>query len=124
MNEPVSKGIVISGGHGNVAYGNTVVGFDTGVHIEGGSANIADSNIIISADASRLYAQLAAVIEKSALPQSESKRLTQALAAMHQSTGQPSFAQRYKDFMAILADHIQVLGPAVMPLLPGLAALL
>lgn len=124
MNRPISKGIVISGGHRNVAYGNTVVGFDTGVHIEGGTENVADSNLVISRETAQLYAHLAAAIEKSDLPISEVSRLSKALAAMRQSTGQPSFAQRYKDFMALLADHMQVLGPAVMPLLPGLAALL
>lgn len=124
MQKPSSSGIVITGGYGNVASGNTVIGFETGIHLEGGTSNLADSNLVISPDAAQLYAQLETAILDSGLPADQSARLSQALAAMRQSTGQAGFAQKYRDFMAVLADHMQVLGPVVAPLLPGLAALL
>lgn len=44
----------------------------------------------------------------------------EAMASAHNSTG---FGHAYKEFMSVLADHIQVFGPILAPYLPALAAL-
>jgi hypothetical protein len=124
MEKPVSKGIVILGGKGNVASNNRVIGFNTGIHIEGGEGNRATANLVLSAEAAELFTRLDAAIIASGVPEESKKRLQESIAAMRQSAEQPSFGQRYKEFMALLADHMQVLAPVIGPLLPPLAAML
>lgn len=43
---------------------------------------------------------------------------------MREAQGTKNFKQHYQNFMSILSDHMQVLGPLVAPYLPGLAAIL
>lgn len=43
---------------------------------------------------------------------------------MQSTQGTPEFKKHYQNFMSILADHMQVLGPVVAAYLPGLAAIL
>ncbi|WP_218080462.1 AbiTii domain-containing protein [Anthocerotibacter panamensis] len=65
-----------------------------------------------------LIEALAAVTNK----QQEARRLTSAAEEMRQAFGSDSFGARYKNFMSLLSDHIQVFGPVVAPYLPALAA--
>lgn len=124
MQKPQSRGIVIEGGTGNHAYGNIVIGYDVGVHLQGGSNNRADGNLVLTAEAIELYARLKAAISSSTLQAADKARVQELVTEMKAATGEPSFVQKYKDFMAVLADHMQVLGPLVAPLLPGLSSLL
>lgn len=43
---------------------------------------------------------------------------------MRSTNGTQTFAQHYQNFMSILADHMQVLGPVLGPYLPALAAIM
>jgi hypothetical protein len=124
MKNPNSKGIVISGGSDNSASGNTIIGFDVGVHIEGGIRNRADGNFVLSNDAAHIYAQLENAIASSAIQEQIKDQLLTLAQQMKTSTGTPSFIQKYKSFMSVLSDHMQVLGPVVGPILPALSGLL
>ncbi len=50
--------------------------------------------------------------------------VTASVQEMKDSYGTASFKDRYQSFMAIMANHMTVLGPVVMPFLPALAALI
>ncbi|MBA3009733.1 MAG: hypothetical protein KKF12_12205 [Proteobacteria bacterium] len=47
-----------------------------------------------------------------------------SIQEMESSYGTDNFKSIYQNFMSVLADHMQVLGPVVAPFLPALAALL
>lgn len=51
-----------------------------------------------------------------------SERAQQNIEKMRAAQGTLNFKQHYQDFMSLLADHMQVLGPVVAPFLPALAA--
>ena len=63
-----------------------------------------------------------------ALQSTNNTELTNQLAPvieeMRVSHGTQGFRGHYQNFMSILADHMQVLGPVVAPFLPALAALI
>lgn len=46
----------------------------------------------------------------------------QNIEEMRATQGTHNFKQHYQDFMSLLANHMQVLGPVVAPFLPALAA--
>ena len=51
-------------------------------------------------------------------------QLSPVIEEMKNNQGTNSFRDSYQNFMSLLADHMQVLGPVVAPYLPALAALL
>lgn len=51
-------------------------------------------------------------------------QLTKVIEEMRASHGTQGFKGNYQNFMSLLADHMQVLGPVVAPFLPALAALM
>lgn len=58
---------------------------------------------------------------ESAVPEGDQRKvILQKLAALQESHGQPSFAQRYTDFMAAAANHITV----IVPFVPALTEML
>lgn len=59
-------------------------------------------------------------------PAAEAGKTEMAAAAtrMRDSVHSPSFAEQYRQFMSVLADHIQVFGPICAPYLPALASFL
>lgn len=124
MEKNRSIGISIEGGGNNFISANKIVGFDTPIHIKDSTHNKVDSNLILSLEAAHLYDDLAKVIAASEIPEEQKRTIAQAIGEMRLATGQPSFAQKYKDFMATLADHMAVLGPVISPFLPGLASML
>ncbi len=54
----------------------------------------------------------------------EYSKVEASINEMETSFGSDSFKDKYQNFMSILADHMQVLGPVVAPYLPMLAALM
>ncbi len=113
MEKPDSKGIYIEGGNKNIARNNTIIGYNTGVQIKGGSYNTAESNLVISPEAAKIYADSENAILISEIPENKKEIIIQALREMRQSTGKPSFLQKYKDFIATISDHISIIGPVV-----------
>lgn len=124
MEKKNSTGINIEGGGRHFVYGNEIVGYDTGVNIKDSTHNEVASNLILSEEVALLYEDLTNVIAASEITEEQKKTISQAIGDMRQATGKPSFGQKYKDFMATLADHMTVLGPVISPFLPRLASML
>lgn len=119
----MSRAIYIEGDGHNTVSGNTVIGYDEAVHIKGGVRNEVDSNFVLSLEAVKLYEGVTGAIAASELSEADKAPIFQAIAEMRDATGSPSFSQKYKDFVATLADHMAVLGPVISPFLAGLACL-
>jgi hypothetical protein len=79
--------------------------------------SVDNSTNTVSKTTVEVWAALDAAIQRVQEP--ARGQLTKAAAEMKAAHGRPSFLQRYKDFMALTADHLGVLGP-VLPLLSNL----
>ena len=71
-----------------------------------------------------LFRELLDSLHKTEADRSIVSELTNTVEEMQSSQGTESFKKHYHNFMSILADHMQVFGPAVAPFLPTLAAIL
>jgi hypothetical protein len=86
--------------------------------------NSTDSSVnVVQQQVPEVFAELLAAIRGANANAAGSQALERSVVEMQQGFGTPSFAERYKSFMSVLADHIQVFGPIVAPYLPALAAL-
>jgi hypothetical protein len=63
-------------------------------------------------------------IKTAQLPVNISQAAESSVEEMRSSLGQNGFKSHYLKFMAILADHMQVLGPIIAPYLPALSAMM
>jgi hypothetical protein len=85
----------------------------------------ADSSVnVVQEHASQLFADLLGAVRAANVDNERLRLLENAVLAMQQSYGDSTFSLRYRAFMSVLADHIQVFGPIVAPYLPTLAALI
>src|SRR5882724_3134872 len=83
-----------------------------------------DSSVnIVRQEIPEVFGQLLSAIQGGDLPQETRTKFEAAVAEMKEAHGSDRFGKKYKDFMSILADHIQVFGPLVAPYLPALAEL-
>lgn len=71
----------------------------------------------------QLFSKLIEAVATANLPKHLEAEVSEALKELHASTGTASYKQKYHQFMGILADHMQVLGPVVAPYLAPLATL-
>lgn len=86
--------------------------------------NSTDSSVnVVNEVAPELFEKLLAAINAAPAQHEKVEALGSAAKAMSATYGTSSFADKYTQFMSILADHIQVFGPVVAPFLPGLAHL-
>ena len=117
-----SIGISLTNVEGGVVRGNTSVGHDVGIAAKNTKSINFIENLSIGLEAAALFLEIEAAINQSNLTEIHKHRMLNANREMKYAAGNESFGGKYKAFMAVLADHIQVLGPALTPLLPGLAA--
>ena len=117
-------GISLENCSGWTVRGNVSVGHDVGIDAKGSHDIAYLDNVSVAPDAVVLFADLAAAIQASSLDLKAKERLAQHIDAMRESAKSPRFIEEYKSFMAVLADHMQVLSPVVAPFFPALAALL
>jgi len=83
-----------------------------------------DSSInVVQEQAAQVFADLLTAVRAANLDSERLRLLENAVLAMQQAYGEPTFSSKYRTFMSVLADHIQVFGPIVAPYLPTLAAL-
>jgi hypothetical protein len=86
--------------------------------------NSSDQSVNVASHAPpELFREMAQALQIAAAESAARKDLVAAIETMasaHNSTG---FGHAYKEFMSVLADHIQVFGPILAPYLPALAAL-
>ena len=121
MEKPKSRGIVIQGGSGNIVERNRIIGFNEGIVMDEGKDNRAKGNVVLSADVAALFQNIEVALTGSKLKDQDKNVAIVALQAMKSEVGSPAFLSRYKEFMSIIADHMQVLGPVLSQWLPPLA---
>ena len=86
--------------------------------------NSADSSVNVTNEVSpEIFGQIIEVIKKSTASINVTNKMVSAVEKMQQEYGKTTFRQSYRNFMATLADHVQILS-LVAPYLPGLANLI
>jgi hypothetical protein len=100
-------------------------------YITGDVHNIANAgsdfsqNVEISSDLNaELFNGLIETIRQASLNQAVINQLSETIEEMRFNQGKVNFKVHYLNFMSLLADHMQVLGPAVAIYLPQLATLI
>ena len=119
-----SIGIKLENCSGGTVRGNVSVGHDVGIDAKDSHGIEYVDNVSVAPEVAAVFLGLIAAIEGSSLDPSAKQKLVQCAHAMRDSSKTPGFIEKYKNFMAVLADHMQVLGPVVAPFLPALSALL
>jgi len=78
------------------------------------NANSTDNsvNVVMKSNA-EFFTTLRERIESAVPRGGEQTLILQKLAALQESQGQPSFAQRYTDFIAVAANHVALLAPFI-----------
>ena len=78
------------------------------------------STNVVSAESAVLFDNLREAIQKSSLDSTVAQELLQNVNAMQSAAGTKTFGGRYKEFIAVAADHMTL----VAPFLPALTQLL
>lgn len=78
------------------------------------------STNVVNADASAVFDDLRRTVQQAIEDSSVSTELLQRIDGMQAAIGSPGFARRYKDFIAVAADHLTLLAP----FLPALTQML
>jgi hypothetical protein len=89
-----------------------------------GGSNIQQTAKYVETNNAEVFSELIKSINSANLSPETTKPITDALTQMQETKGTSSFKKHYQTFMSLLADHMQVLGPVVAPLLPALSAML
>ena len=81
----------------------------------------ADSSTnVVSVESAVLFDGLRGAIQESSLDSAVAQELIQNVSAMQSAVGTETFSERYKEFIAVAADHVKL----VAPFLPALTQLL
>ena len=78
------------------------------------------STNVVSVESAVLFDNLREAIQKSSLDSTVAQQLIQTVNAMQSAAGTKTFGERYKEFIAVAADHMTL----VAPFLPALTQLL
>jgi hypothetical protein len=70
------------------------------------------ANIVVKSDA-ELFAKLREHIKAIVTDEGERGKIFNAITALQEAQGKPSFAQRYTDLIAVAADHMTILTPFI-----------
>jgi hypothetical protein len=92
-------------------------------NVSAGGQNFSQSATMSSGVCDQLFENLLAEVQKAKAESDGLKEIVAAIGDMRIAHGTKDFSSQYRKFMGVLADHIQVFGPAVAPYLPQLAAL-
>lgn len=65
-----------------------------------------------------IFDKMLAAINDAKIPDPSAQAAISVISEMRDSVGQPTFTDKYNKFMAILSDHITVIGPIIAPFLP------
>ena len=93
-----------------------LIGPNTRVNIQSSDS----STNVVSVESAVLFDNLREVIQKSSLDSTVARQLIQNVNAMQSAVGTKTFGERYKEFIAVAADHMTL----VAPFLPALTQLL
>lgn len=93
------------------------------IHLHGSynrvNLNSVDNSKTITHDGA-VFSDLTRAVENSSLSSEEKINVTQAVRAMEAAVGKPSFTTAYQNFVATVANHMQI----AAPFLPALSKLL
>ena len=95
---------------------NNLIGPNTRVNIQSSDS----STNVVSVESAVLFDNLREAIQKSSLDSTVARQLIQNVNAMQPAVGTKTFGERYKEFIAVAADHMTL----VAPFLPALRQLL
>ena len=93
-----------------------LIGPNTRVNIQSSDS----STNVVSVESAVLFDNLREAIQKSSLDSTVAQELIQNVNAMQSAAGTKTFGDRYKEFIAVAADHMTL----VAPFLPALTQLL
>jgi hypothetical protein len=82
--------------------------------------SVDSSTNVVSQTPAELFDAIRCAIQTSVPAGKERQDLLAATAGLEQESGKPTFGQRYAQFMAIAANHMEVL----MPFIPALTQML
>jgi hypothetical protein len=88
-----------------------------------GSSNFQQTATYTEKSNAEVFSQLLEAVKNAGLQSEASRSVEVAVEEMQAAQGTSSFKQRYQNFISLLADHMQVLGPVVAPFLPALTAM-
>lgn len=89
-----------------------------------GSNNLTQNATYSENNSNEIFDKLLEALSRSAAPHPQISSASETVLRMKETNGTPRFKQHYTNFISLLADHIQVLGPVVAPFLPSLAAMI
>ena len=95
---------------------NNLIGPNTRVNIQSSDS----STNVVSVESAVLFDNLREAIQKFSLDSTLARQLIQNVNAMQSAVGTKTFGERYKEFIAVAADHMTL----VAPFLPALRQLL
>src|SRR5439155_20455764 len=93
-----------------------LVGANSRVNIQSSDS----STNVVNVESNTLFTNLRQTIQQSSLDANIVQRLTEHVDAMQSSTGTKTFGQRYKEFIALAADHATLMS-TIAPFLPALS---
>lgn len=89
-----------------------------------GSSHVTQTAKYIEKSDEEFFSKLLKAIKDTPLDPKVTQSLESIVAELKSTKGTSNFTKHYQIFMSILADHMQVLGPAMAPLLPVLSSML
>lgn len=78
------------------------------------------STNVVNVSATDLFNELRKALSEKVLDEAHCKELIRKVAELESTEGSPSYVEKYKEFMALAADHVTVIAPFI----PALAQLL
>ena len=93
-----------------------LIGPNTRINIQSSDS----STNVVNVESADLFDNLREAIQKSSLDSTVARQLIQNVKAMQSAVGTKTFGERYKEFIAVAADHMTL----VAPFLPALKQLL
>jgi hypothetical protein len=108
----------------SASHGGTVIYNLTGPNARFNINSVDSSTNVVSQAPPEFFEALRLAIQSRIPAGQEQRDLLAAAAALEQQTGKPTFAQRYSQFMALAANHMEVLVPFIPALTQMLTGLL
>lgn len=119
---PKFTAILMEGGVGNSAIGNTIIGADVGVEMRGEVGSRADGNFILTTEALRIFHEAEQRVAAADLAAEERAKVLKQLHELRATVGKPSYASKYLGFVSAVSAHVGLL-PLLTPFLGPLAGL-
>lgn len=92
--------------------GQTVITYN--LHGDNPRVNIGSTDLSINIkNSEKIFSELRKAIESGVADESLRKQLLEYNAAMETSVGKPTFFKKYSDFIALAANHMQLIGPYI-----------